>query len=226
MDYFIDTNIAIAFTFFPDKFHNPSKDFIINTVEDIYWSNNVQLEYDKKYDAISNKIKTFLNEIVVDLEDFNGVFLNLNSFEDFVLKNTMYIDLDIVKKRKLILIFWEKIILGYFKENKEFYHLFQRYSTEVPKCFNDNHTFLRNSLILFDCGEENYKKYSTLQNYLKIIGVHKPDYKIILDAHDFAQDRLTVFVSADEKFLNKVKNLQDLNVDEYMLLKEDYKFLN
>ena len=50
------------------------------------------------------------------------------------------------------------------------------------------------------------------------IGVHNPDYKIILDAHDFAKDNFTVFVSTDKKFLNKVMNFQGLNVNEYKLL--------
>ena len=84
MDYFIDTNVAIAFTFFPDKYHNSSKDFIKNAVEDIYWSNNVLSEYDEVYDDISNSIKTFLNEIVFCLENYDYLFFNLELFENIV----------------------------------------------------------------------------------------------------------------------------------------------
>ena len=33
MDYFIDTNVALAFSFFPDKFHDSSKEFIIKQLK-------------------------------------------------------------------------------------------------------------------------------------------------------------------------------------------------
>ena len=218
MNYFIDTNIAIAFSFYPDKHHSSSREFIINTVEDIYWSNNVLSEYEKKYDDISNPIKTFLNEIILSLENYNGLFFNQDSFEKFVLRNTDYIDLDVIKKKRLINIFWENIILGFFKEKEEFFVLFKEYALEVPAVFENNKIFLKDNVRLFDCGKENYKKYSGLLNSLIEIGVHNPDYKIILDAHDFAKENFTVFVSTDKKFLSRVMNFNGLNINEYKLL--------
>ena len=171
-----------------------------------------------KYDNISISIKSFLNEIILSLENYEGLFFNQDSFEKFVLINTNYIDLDVIKKKKLINIFWENIILGFFKEKEEFYVLFKEYAIEVPAVFEKNKIFLNDNVRLFDCGKENYKIYAGLLNSLMEIGVHNPDYKIILDAHDFAKDNFTVFVSTDKKFLNKVMNFQGLNVNEYKLL--------
>ena len=122
------------------------------------------------------------------------------------------------KKKKLIYVFWKKIILGIFKEKTEFYQSFKKYSLEVPKCFEKNRNFLNNTILLFDCGEENYKNYVGLLNSLKEMGVHNPDYKIILDAHDFARDRFAVFVSSDKKLLDKVMDFNGLNINEYGLL--------
>ena len=218
MDYFIDTNVALAFSFFPDKFHDSSKEFIINAVEDIYWSENIRAEYDKKFLEVYDNIEQFSNKIIFALENYQGVFINKRSFESFVLRNSTEINIDETKKIRLISIFWDCVIFGFLKEHPEFYNSFIEYSLEVPDTFEANKDFLINRLSFYDCGKDNYKKYSGLLNSLIEIGVHNSDYKIILDAHDFAKDNFTVFVSTDKKFLNKVMNFQGLNVNEYKLL--------
>ena len=218
MDYFIDTNVAVAFTFFPDKFHDSVKDLILEKYSKIYWSNNVLKEYGEKYDEIYPNFEDFLDSILFNLRNSNVVFLNKYSFEHFILQKTKDIDLDSNKKLKILDYFWDEILLGIFKEQSEFIAYFEDYAIYVPRFFESNDEFLRNNLNFYDCGLENYKKYFKYFYSLKRMGVHDSDAKIALDAHDFANGRFTVFVTTDRKFYNKVKDLYVLNIDEYKLL--------
>lgn len=120
MDYFIDTNVALAFSFFPDKFHDSSKDFIFNAVEGIYWSENVKCEYDKKFVELYDNIDQFLNKIILCLENYHGIFINKTSFENFVLENSTEIDMDDTKKIRLISIFWDLFFLDFLRRIMNF----------------------------------------------------------------------------------------------------------
>ncbi|ADC47367.1 hypothetical protein mru_1517 [Methanobrevibacter ruminantium M1] len=84
---FIDTNIAIAYTFFPDKYFKTVDDFIVNSTE-FYCSNNVCEEYKRKYKSIFTSFEYFFDEIILALENNNRIFLNKCSFEQFVLSQT------------------------------------------------------------------------------------------------------------------------------------------
>lgn len=218
MDFFIDTNVAVAFTFFPDKFHDSIKDFVLERYYETYWSNNVFKEYEKKYEDIYPQFENFLDCILLNLKKNNVGFINKYSFEKFIMEKTKYVNLDLNKKLNLIDIFWDEVISGVFKGEYEFLSFFENYSIYVPKLFESNDDFLKNYLNFYDCGLDNYKRYPKLLSSLKEMGVHNPDYKIILDAHDFARDRFVVFVSADKKFMNKLINFKGLDVDDYMLL--------
>lgn len=141
MDYFIDTNVAIAFSFFPDKFHNSSKELLLERYREIYWSNNVFKEYEEKFGELYGVFEDFLDCILFNLKNNNCIFINKFSFEHFILVKSKYIDLDLEKKINLADIFWEDVILGIFKEECEFLHYFEEYSIYAPKLFEQNYAF-------------------------------------------------------------------------------------
>lgn len=214
---FIDTNIAIAYTFFPDKYFKTVDDFIVNSTE-LYCSNNVCEEYKRKYKSIFTSFEYFFDEIILALENNNRIFLNKYSFEQFVLSQTSDINLDMDKKINLINFFWEEILFGLFKEKSEFLSCFVKCSNEVPSKFEINKDYLLNKLQLYNCGLNNFRKYCDLWHSLENLGIHEEDRKIILDAHDFAKDQFTIFVTVDEEFYNAVKSFSKLNIDKYKLL--------
>ena len=218
MDYFIDTNVAIAYSFFLDKHHISASNFFSETNDDIYWSNNVFREYEDIYYEIFEAIEFFFDKVFLELLSSDEVFLNKYSFEKFVLINTKQSDLSIDKKLKLIDIFWEEILSGIFQEKMNFIKYFENFSNEISFEFIRNKNYLLEKINLYDCGLDNYKKYVDLLKLLLKSHVHKPDYKIILDAHDFARDTLAVFVTFDKKLFNAVKGIDKLNIDGYRLL--------
>ena len=47
--YFIDTNVGIAYTFFPDKFYPSVKEKIDNTEKALVWSSFTKYEFGQKF---------------------------------------------------------------------------------------------------------------------------------------------------------------------------------
>lgn len=48
-NYFTDTNVAIAYTYYPDKFHPSVKDIIDKTEKTLFFSSFTKYEFEKKY---------------------------------------------------------------------------------------------------------------------------------------------------------------------------------
>lgn len=74
MDYFIDTNVAIAYSFFLDKHHISASNFFSETNDDIYWSNNVFREYEDIYYEIFEAIEFFFDKVFLELLSSDEVF--------------------------------------------------------------------------------------------------------------------------------------------------------
>ena len=218
MTYFIDTNVAIAFSVFPDKFHDSANDFILNTSDEMYWSRNNLIEYNFVFRDLIDAVDDFFDLIIENLIMDEKVFLNKESFENYVFNKTKSIGLDDYKKIKFIDIFWEKVILGYIFEKEKFFEIFKEYALEVPNIFENNKHIIKHKIKLYDISEFNFKKYCNLFNSLEKCGIHKSDNKILLDAHDFGKNRFTIFVTYDEKMLNAINGCTELNINEYKLL--------
>ena len=77
---------------------------------------------------------------------------------------------------------------------------------------------LKKILILHDCGLDNYLRYFNYAKQLYKWGLHKPDCKIVVDAHDCAatHDDL-IFVSADRNMIEKIisHDTSFLNIMEF-----------
>ena len=77
---------------------------------------------------------------------------------------------------------------------------------------------MNNILILHNCGLNNYLNYVDYAEKLYEWGVHKPDCKIVIDAHDCGKthpDR--IFASADKKMIDLIleHNTDFLNIFEF-----------
>ena len=99
MKNFIDTNIALGYSLSCDKWHIPAQKFIFEN-EEIIWSNNVQKEFNIKFKLIFNTIYKFLSKISTILTLNEKCFVNYDSFEKFILRNTNEFNFDYTKKRK------------------------------------------------------------------------------------------------------------------------------
>lgn len=217
MKFFCDTNIPIGYTIIHDKWHPKSSEFIENNKYPIFWSNFVKQEYYNKIDDIIDLITEFLEYIIPLLENNDKDFINYDDFERFILQKTKFTNLDEYKKRNLLKKFWNKneycigistMILLNFVE----------YSHEIKEVYFERDTALNQILKLHDCGLNNFKKYLEYANKLYERGIHYPDCKIVVDAHDcgITHEDL-IFVSNDEKLIKKLLEYDTsfLNIREF-----------
>lgn len=105
---------------------------------------------------------------------------------------------------------------------KAFQRLSQQNSTisqeNLKKYIQREIISLNSTLKFHDCGIDNYLNYLDQAKQLYEWGVHKPDCKIITDAHDCGSrhDNL-IFVSNDCEMLEKIvnRNTTFLNIIEF-----------
>ena len=217
MHYFIDTNVALGYTIIHDKWHPQSDKFITETSEDIFWSNLVKKEYSSKLNNIENSIDFFLQRTKLILKNNQKDFMNYYDFEKLILKETKICDLDKFKKQKILENFWNKYD---FDEgiSEIISTKFNDFTREFEKMYSKRDYKLNSTLKFHDCGIDNYLNYLDHAKKLYTWGVHKPDCKIIADAHDCGLTHHDlIFVSNDAKMLEKIVNRDTsfLNIIEF-----------
>ena len=207
MNYFIDTNISLGYTIIHDKWHDVSKTFINNHEKDsIFWSNLVKNEYAKKFNKIIDDMNIFIIHCKIILKDNQKDFINYYEFENSLIKKTKIDRLDNFKKQKILKEFWNKYK---FNEgiSEAIYLKFLEFIHEFERVFHIRDQKLKNILIIHDCGLNNYLKYLNYAKKLYKWGVHKPDCKIVIDAHDCGKNHDDlIFISADKKMIEKILN--------------------
>lgn len=217
MHYFIDTNVALGYTIIHDKWHPQSDKFITETSEDIFWSNLVKKEYSSKLNNIENSIDFFLQRTKLILKNNQKDFVNYYDFEKLILKETKICDLDKSKKQKILENFWNKYD---FDEgiSEIISTKFNDFTREFEKMYSKRDYKLNSTLKFHDCGIDNYLNYLDHAKKLYTWGVHKPDCKIIADAHDCGLTHHDlIFVSNDSKMLEKIiiHDTSFLNIIEF-----------
>ena len=204
MNYFIDTNVAIGYTVVHDKWHEPSRDFITNCEDSIFWSNLVVKEYGEKLDEILDVIDEFLKICSSILRKNEMDFYSLFEFEMFILKKTSFCDLDDIKKQKIINHFWNKnnFTIGI---STNLHSNFLRFADDFEEVYHQRDSTLNKILKLHNCGLKNFIKYYEYALKLYNGGVHSPDCRIIVDAHDcgLKYDDL-IFLTTDEKMFEAI----------------------
>ena len=123
-------------------------------------------------------------------------------------------------KKNILEGFWNKYD---FSEgiSKVVYINFKDFSRDFLKLYYDRDLELKKIMKLHNCGLDNYLNYMHYASILKSWGVHSPDFKIILDAHDcgLAHNDL-IFISADGKMFEALDghNLSFLKIKEFRAL--------
>ena len=212
--YFTDTNVGIAYTYYPDKFHPSVKEKIDNTEKILVWSSFTEYEFKKKYRKINEDIDDFFIEIQKVL--INKEVYSYDYFENLVMRNSKDIEIDDYKKIKLLELVWDKLNLITPQS-------FSRLNNELLSSFNEEKNMFLDKINLFDCGRDNYKNSPEILNKLKReVKVHYPDYIIVIDAHVLSLKDQIIFLTCDEKLYSKIsaKNINFLNIQDYELIKE------
>lgn len=111
------------------------------------------------------------------------------------------------KKTRILEEFWKKsnIIEGI---STTLILKFEEFVQNLNQLYFKRDLDLRNVLVLHDCGLDNYLKYYKYALELYDNGIHKPDCKIVVDAHDcgLIHDDLT-FVSNDNIILEAISSM-------------------
>lgn len=208
MNYFIDTNIALGHTIVPDRIHQSTKKFIDENYKNTYWSTLVRKEYQKKLRTILQSIIKFLNKCILIIENYDGTFINLNKFEEHIIKKTRNYELDEYKKRKILYDFWYSYPSTYESSEKLCNNL-KHYINRFKQTSINLDNKLNNELNYYNCGINNYKKYLIHVLKLEELGVHYPDSRIITDVYDFSlKIRPTTFISCDENLIDTLNNME------------------
>lgn len=73
---------------------------------------------------------------------------------------------------------------------------------------------MKNILILHDCGLDNYLNYYDYAHELYDNGIHSPDCKVIVDAHDCGlKHEDLVFVSNDVRMIEILSNMDTSHLE-------------
>ncbi len=207
MHYFVDTNIPIGYTIPYDKWHDQSVNFIENISEIIYWSNLVKKEYETVLNSIIDDSEIFLDYICKTLKENEKDFLNFFEFEEYLKKCTIACKLDEIKKTKILEKFWMEcnITEGLSYKLPEEFIMF---SENLNMIYFKRDMKLKTNLVLHDCGLDNYRKYYDYAVELYHKGIHQPDCKIIVDAHDCGlTNNNLIFVSNDRKMVENISKI-------------------
>lgn len=208
MSFFTDTNVPVGYSMIHDKWHENSKKFYKeNEKEDIFWSTLVKKEYCNTLKDITKLTESFLKKSNYLLKNNTKDFVNYKEFENYILKRTKSCGLDDTKKIRILEEFWNKhsFIEGI---SQQVYEKFNSFSDDFEKIYFKRDHNLNNIMILHDCGLDNYLNYPSYASNLNTNGIHDPDYKIIIDAHDcgLIHDEL-IFVSNDIEMLKSISKI-------------------
>lgn len=214
MPFFVDTNIALGYTCIHDKWHKNANKLIAENYDDkIFWSNLVKDEYNRKLNNILDDIDVFLKSSEEILRNNENDFLNYYDFEKHIFERTKRCRLDKNKKQKILEHYWKKYSFNEGISNI-IYLKFKNYNENFKKLYFMRDKELNYLLILHDCGQDSYLRYLDFATKIYEWGVHSPDCRIVVDAHDCGtiHNDLT-FVSTDRKMIE-------------ILLANDTSFLN
>lgn len=196
---------------------NVLKNFSRILKNQFFWSNLVKREYELKFSEISDEIGYFLDVVENILENNENDFDYYLEFENLIINQTRNVPLDSIKKHKILEHFWNDHVEVNIVHD-ELLNSFKRFNSNFNKIYFMRDKKLNKYMRLHNCGVDNYLKYLKFAKQLYEWGVHAPDCKIIMDAHDcgFKYDDL-IFISNDEVMIDVLNNhdASHLNILEF-----------
>ena len=204
---FIDTNLAIAFTFNFNSLHLKS-DEVFKIYYQLFWSNFVKKEFYRRYYQKQENLLEFFLDLQVLLENPNKEFYSPFDLLNFT-KN-QYSGKKMNDAKSSINPFWSE----YFGIENQVSFLNMKNS--INHCLNDlslnsyiNKQYLESIMKLTP---QRIRSYDDIDNMLKSEGVKDADRIVTLDGHDFAcrSDDPIDFVTFDEDCFNGASNIEIL----------------
>ena len=166
MEYFIDTNMSIGYSFSCDKWHKLTFDFISDHKNNINWSDNVETEFNTKFREIFEEINRFINALPKLIKEDSEDFLNVYSFEKYVLGKTHNCTLDIFKKSKIIEYFWNNYVYNSNTSNSDLKIKLEMFISTYLIEYDILKKQLESIVKPYNCGTNNYLNYPKLINKL------------------------------------------------------------
>ena len=195
MDSFLDTNIPLAFVFAIEPSNTIAK-IIFKIYDKYFWSDNVKIEFDHRFNQKQTTLSSFFNEL------HHGVEKSYNSY--FTKKEMMQFaynwDFDNEKQKKDIIQsvknFWEK----YFPYNSrpEKMELENKLKEFLMDLNSSTFRKVKNIPNLFDEEIVRTNEYPKLFAEFTKLKMDKCDKEIVLDAHDFGINHDIDFITFDD----------------------------
>ena len=217
MDSFTDTNVPIAYSFTLEPF-NIKANSIFNMYHNIYWSNNVKMEYDYVFDEKLGYLSEYFLDLRSCLLDKDYVEVSLTKLLSFLDKNYSN---DIKKRIKTSLHrFWDIYVNNKYPTKNDFLEAIQYYLIDLE---HENLEKKKKRISKVKLTPERKEKYENIYNQLlKKHAVHKTDAIIALDAHDFnliSKDKIN-FITFDGDFYNAICQIEEFSFNEILGLSD------
>lgn len=211
MIYFLDTNIFVGYVIFEDPWHEKSLE-VFNR-ENLYWSPIVKEEAEKKLENIYLYLNLFIDELEEIIFSYADDMLSLTKFNKIMSSiDNKFVDLK--KRNRVSKRIWEEFPNQDCIFKQDLLKGIRNYKREMKFNFFYRRKVMSSNLFLHNPNKKIYRLTS------KLIGIHSPDNKIILDAHDLAikSNDAVHFVSADRKLCDVASNFNFLKIKEFNYL--------
>ena len=204
---FLDTNILLANVFFLNSLYLKSQ-IVFDEYDEIYWSNFVKYEFNRRYFIKQNHMKSFFNDLQKYLENPEKELYSIFDLKNFTWDN--YSGKFMKDAESSISPFWNKYV-G-IETQIPFFDI----KNAIVCCLNDlsitsnkYKNKLKQSIILTP---KRTKSYSHIDKMLENEGVNTADRKVTLDGHDFAcfSSDPVDFVTFDWGCFKGAKNIEIL----------------
>lgn len=219
MDYFLDTNVEIGYVFCTDPWNAPAVT-VFDSNDKLYYSTNVDEEFQKNLIIFSKQQKQFFFAITNELKNLNFKKITYNEFLSIGLSMPLVMDFAENKKKSCLEFLWNHV--NGKNENKVKSKMLIRGIKSFGRNFDNfilkrKNTFERTVIL-----HNRVKEYSLIFGALENLGIHEEDNNIILDAHDLAtRESLDLnFITSDNDVYELPQQVSTLNINEFLHLRD------
>ena len=194
MDSFLDTNIPLAYVFSIEP-NNTIAEKIFERYEKYFWSDNVRIEFDHRFDQKQTALSSFFNEFQYNVEKSYTEYFTKGKMINFA-KNWDYAS----EKQKndifrAINDFWKKYLPYNSKPSKiELENILEEFlmdlNSRIYEKAEDVHKIFNPEIV-------RTKEYPKIFKELTKLKMDKCDKLIVLDAHDFGIAHPLDFITFD-----------------------------
>lgn len=221
MDSFVDTNVAIAYSFSLDPL-NINSNRVFKKYNQIYWSNTVENEYKKVFKNKFKLLKKYFKDLKSFLMNDDYTDISFKILVSFINKKN-YSYKDKKKIESSLHVFWNNYLGNELPSKDDVLNA-------IDCCLFDllSNVYKKREewLSKINLTSKRIKRYASIYNDLfEKPKVHKTDVLIILDAHDYnleLEEKID-FITFDNDFYNAASQIKEFSFNK-ILGKEDFVF--